>query len=259
VETAVHDVTQWLLAHGNFDPFEKEKDNGRSCIYHAVKAIGRYTIGVESILDHGMFWHTLAYLAPFFGTTLVGSVYYNVTIYVNTRESFFYRRKSVPADYAWWFLDACVPYMRAHSNWATDMFQGMEKSNSLFLDTRIRLAAYLIRCSAKLPHHTNPNLTLHLLVTAMRDCVLATQLLCLPESLLAELAPIAATWPAHAWMCHSLVDGSEFATPFKADEAEQACGAHLWYTWSTGARLALGQHMIPDLADMTLGFLKVMT
>jgi hypothetical protein len=250
-EKAIHDVTRWLMMHGRFDAMERDVDSGRGCLELASIMIDKYVAGLRWIIPRG-FWQTLADLAPHGSGPLVKHVCCK----------FFSLKPRIRED-AWLFLNKCKSYVsRTQSPWVTRVLQHIHKPGfrSRFkLDTCIqtcmRMSAYLILCGATLPDPTSPNPTMHLLNATTRDPILATRILKVPSTLLAELAPIAAAWPARAWEDTSYIDGRALFNTSSKHYA-RACGSYLWETWRTGAHHALDAHLISDLASLTLEFLS---
>jgi hypothetical protein len=250
VQTAIHDVTRWLLTQGKFDPREWDNKNNRSCIEYVkriLKSSQYINPRIDRILRTRMFWQTLVYLST--------SCWDEICMDICSLMRSFTR---CAREQVWWFFDECAPHMC--SSKATSMLRSTYNFRlDSDLESRIRLTAYAVQHGAVLPNPHIPHSTLHLLVAAVQDPILSTDILRLPASIFVRLAPLAATWPARAWEYESLVDGRALIAREQSpsDEIAYACGLHLWQTWRKHGHSALSSsHLIPDLASLVFEFLN---
>jgi hypothetical protein len=245
IQTDVDDVTRWLVSMTCQEDIQR-------CANSAISLINSHAmlIVTKPRLKQRIFWNTLVILAPYAWTRISLSIH-NLLLRP--------WHDPVLDTAAWWFFDTCAPLQTcACSEWTTD--QIFRLITDYFwhenLTVRMRLIAYLVQYGAVLPvHYTIPsNIVLHLFTLAIQDRVLAVDILALPESMVDALTTT--TWPAHAWMCDSLHDGSAMLCLLNSEPVMKACGAHLWQVWRTQAHVALIPHMISDLANLTLGYLQ---
>jgi hypothetical protein len=251
LHAAIHDITQWLLTHGNFDPAAFPGYRAHTCIYRFTQAMQNNR---SRLLKKRMGWQTLALLAPHFWPDIDADI---CDMFLNFHQP-------VSSDvliHVWWFLKECITRAPTHVyTWRKSCLYSLLASNKwcVHLEQHLCLAAYLVYSGATSSLSTAklPSPVLHLLVASTRDPVLAN-ILGLSDVVCDSVRPIVTNWLAHTWMHEGVNDGHALLRiPTNDASRIHACGVHLWHTWRLASQHALDVHLIPDLARLALSYLE---
>jgi hypothetical protein len=257
---SIHEVTRWLLTHCGSGP---RGIGGHTWMRTPIEALSDHGLNnaarrskARAFLSTRMHWQTLVYVAPYVWNELATCVCHSLLLF------------SQPVaceilENVWWFFDECAQLTHSQVDWTQRMLVDTSTHGAWYmkLDLRVRLAAHLVLCGdAPLPAATSGHPILHILSRAMQDAFLA-RILGLPRDVQARLAPLAATWPAHAWKSVAWDFLMQYREPGtcsivfwnKPDHVAVECGAHLWLV---AACAALEDHLVPDLANLALAWLK---